>query len=170
MTDTIQDKKVVSLAYTLTVDGEVVEQWAADDPFEYLHGAENVVPGLEAALNGKAVGDKLTVTVPPAEGYGEYDADDFDEFSKEDLGDAEIGMAVVLEDEDGYLFEGFISEINDNTVKVDFNPPLAGKTLEYAVEVLAVRDADEDELAHGHVHGAGWEDDEDMDWDDEDEE
>lgn len=170
MTDTIQKDKVVSLAYTLTVDGEVVEQWEAADPFEYLHGADNVVPGLEAALQGKQVGDKLTVSVPPAEGFGEYDADDYDEFSKEDIGDAELGMAVVLEDEDGYLFEGVITEIKGDTVKIDFNPPLAGKTLDYSIEVLSIRDADEDELAHGHVHSAGWEDDEDFDWDEDDEE
>jgi FKBP-type peptidyl-prolyl cis-trans isomerase SlyD len=169
MTDTIQKDKVVSLAYTLTVDGEAVEQWDAEDPFEYLHGAENVVPGLEAALQGKAVGDKLSVTLSPTEGYGEYDPEDFDTFDKDELGDAEVGMAVMLEDEDGYLFEGFITEITDGKVKVDFNPPLAGKTLNYEVEVLAIRDADADELAHGHVHGAGWEDDEDF-WDDEDEE
>jgi len=170
MTDTIQSEKVVSLAYTLTVDGEVVEQWETADPFEYLHGADNIVPGLEAALQGKAVGDKLTVSVPPAEGYGEYDADDYDEFGKDDIGDAELGMAVVLEDEEGYLFEGIITEIIGDQVKVDFNPPFAGKTLEYVVEILGIRAAEEDELTHGHVHGAGWEDDEEMDWEDGDDE
>lgn len=164
MSDTIQNDKVVSLALTLHVDGELVEEYTAEDPFEYLHGAENVVPGLEAALQGRKAGDKLTVTVPPAEGFGDYDAEDFETFEKSEIGDAEIGMAVVLEDEDGYLFEGVITEIVGETVKVDFNPLLAGKTLNYQAEVLAVRDADEEELEHGHVHGA------DMEWEEDDEE
>ncbi|MCU0476282.1 MAG: peptidylprolyl isomerase [Anaerolineae bacterium] len=166
MTDTIQKDKVVSLAYTLIVDGEVYEEWDAEDPFEYLHGAENVVPGLEAALQGRVAGDKLTVTVPPADGYGDYDAEDFQEFEKSELPDAEVGMPVMLEDEEGYLFEGLISEISGGKVKVDFNPPLAGKTLTYEVEVLAIRDADEEELAHGHAHGMAWSDE---DWDDDEE-
>jgi FKBP-type peptidyl-prolyl cis-trans isomerase SlyD len=162
--DTIQNDKVVSLALTLHVDGELVEQYDAQDPFEYLHGAENVVPGLEAALQGRKAGDKLTVTVPAAEGFGEYDPEDFETFAKDEIGDAEVGMAVVLEDEDGYLFEGMITEIVGDTVKVDFNPTLAGKTLNYQIEVLAVRDADEEELEHGHAHGA------ETDWEEEDEE
>lgn len=163
MSDTISNEKVVSLALTLTVDGEVIEEYTADNPFDYLHGAENVVPGLEAALSGRKVGDKLTVTVPPAEGFGEYDPEDFEVFDQDELEGAELGAGVMLEDEDGYLFEGIITEINDGEVKVDFNPPLAGKTLNYQVEVLAVRDADAEELEHGHVHGA----DIDEDWEDE---
>lgn len=164
MSDSIQNDKVVSLALTLHVDGELVEEYNAEDPFEYLHGAENVVPGLEAALQGRQAGDKLAVTVPAAEGFGDYDADDFETFSKEEVGDAEIGMAVVLEDEDGYLFEGTITEIEGDTVKVDFNPTLAGKTLNYQIEVLSIRDAEEEELEHGHVHG------DDTDWEEEDDE
>lgn len=168
MSDTIGSEKVVSLALTLTVDGEVVEEYSAEEPFDYLHGAENVVPGLEAALDGRKVGDKLTVTVPPAEGFGEYDPEDFEIFDEDDLEGAELGAAVVLEDEDGYLFEGIITEINDGEIKVDFNPMWAGKTLNYQVEVLGVRDADAEELEHGHPHGADvdeYEDDED--WEDE---
>ncbi|MBK8137871.1 MAG: peptidylprolyl isomerase [Chloroflexi bacterium] len=164
MSDTIQKDKVVGLALTLNVDDELVEEYTAEDPFEYLHGAENIVTGLEAALQGHKVGDKLTVTVPPAEGFGDYDAEDFETFEKSEIGDAEIGMAVVLEDEDGYLFEGVITEIVGDTVKVDFNPLLAGKTLNYQVEVLTIRDAEEDELEHGHVHG------DDSDWEEDDEE
>ena len=85
------------------------------------------------------------------------------------MGDAEIGMAVVLEDEDGYLFEGVITEIEGDNVKVDFNPVLAGKTLNYQVEVLSIRDAEAEELEHGHVHGddMDWEEDEDYEEDEE---
>ncbi len=153
--DTIQDGVVVSMAYVLTVDGEEVSRAGADDPLEYLHGAENIVPGLEEALEGKRVGEKLRVTVPPENAYGEYDEDDVDEFDLEEIPGAknlEPGMVVEVEDEDGYIYVGTVQEVGDDTVLVDFNPPLAGKTLTFDVEVLGLREANEDELEHGHPH------------------
>jgi FKBP-type peptidyl-prolyl cis-trans isomerase SlyD len=153
--DTIRDGVVVSMAYVLTVDGEEVSRAGADDPLEYLHGAENVVPGLEAALEGKQAGEKLHVTVPPEDAYGEYDEDDVDEFDLDEIPGAENlepGMVVEVEDEDGYIYVGTVQEVNEDTVLVDFNPPLAGKTLMFDVEVLSLREANEDELEHGHPH------------------
>lgn len=153
--DTIRDGVVVSMAYVLTVDGEEVSRAGADDPLEYLHGAENVVPGLEAALEGKHAGEKLHVTVPPEDAYGEYDEDDVDEFDLDEIPGAENlepGMVVEVEDEDGYIYVGTVQEVSEDTVLVDFNPPLAGKTLTFDVEVLSLREANEDELEHGHPH------------------
>lgn len=153
--DTIRDGVVVSMAYTLTVDGDEVSRADANDPLEYLHGAENIVPGLEAALEGKRPGDKLRVTVPPEDAYGEYDEEDIDEFDLEEIPGAENlepGMVVEVEDEDGYIYVGTVQEVTEDTVLVDFNPPLAGKTLTFDVEVLGVREANEDELEHGHPH------------------
>lgn len=153
--DKVQDGVVVSMAYVLTVDGEEVSRASADDPLEYLHGAENVVPGLEAALDGKRVGEKLHVTVPPEDAYGEYDEEDVDEFDLDEIPGAENlepGMVVEVEDEDGYIYVGTVQEVNEETVLVDFNPPLAGKTLTFDVEVLGLREANEDELDHGHPH------------------
>ena len=153
--DKVQDGVVVSMAYVLTVDGEEVSRASADDPLEYLHGAENVVPGLEAALEGKRVGEKLHVTVPPEDAYGEYDEEDVDEFDLDEIPGAENlepGMVVEVEDEDGYIYVGTVQEVNEETVLVDFNPPLAGKTLTFDVEVLGLREANEDELDHGHPH------------------
>ncbi|HEX2908263.1 MAG TPA: peptidylprolyl isomerase, partial [Phototrophicaceae bacterium] len=127
----------------------------ANEPLEYLHGAENNVPGLEAALAGKQVGDKLTVTVPPEEAYGDYDEDDVDEFDLDEIPGAENlepGMVVEVEDDDGYVYVGVVQEIDEDIVVVDFNPPLAGKTLTFAVEVLGLRAADETEIEHGHPH------------------
>src|SRR5690606_16527032 len=72
----ITDGMVVSLAYVLTVDGVEVSRTDADDPLEYLHGAENIIPGLEAALTGKQVGDKINVTLAPEDAYGDYDQDE----------------------------------------------------------------------------------------------
>jgi FKBP-type peptidyl-prolyl cis-trans isomerase SlyD len=167
---TIQDGIVVTVAYSLTVDGEVVEEALADDPFEYLHGAMNIVPGLEAALTGKTPGEKITVVVQPADGYGEYDDESLDEVAKADIPDAdelEEGMIVMLEDEDGDMFEATITEIKADSVILDFNDPLAGKVLNYEVEVLEVRNATEQEVAQGFPESYMLDDDDDHDHDDE---
>jgi FKBP-type peptidyl-prolyl cis-trans isomerase SlyD len=168
--EAIADGMVVSLAYTLEVDGEVIAETEVGDPMEYLHGAENIVPGLEAALTGKHVGDKLSVTLAPDDAYGEYDPEDIDEIDRSDLEhltDLEIGMAIEVQDEEGDIYVAFIREIGADKITLDFNPPLAGKTLTYNVEVLDLRPATEEEIQHGHVHGMDWlEDDEDWDEDD----
>lgn len=151
----IENNVVVSLAYTLTVEGEEVGRADASEPLEYLHGAENIVPGLEAALDGKKIGDKLSVTVPPEDAYGYYDEDEVDEFDLEEIPGAENlenGMVVEVEDEDGFVYVGSVVEVTEESVVVDFNPPLAGKTLTFDVEVLALREASAEELDHGHPH------------------
>lgn len=153
--DKITDGIVVSMAYVLTVDGEEVGRADANEPLEYLHGAENIVPGLEAALEGKTVGTKLSVTLPPEEAYGDYDDDEIDEFDLEDIpggANLEEGMIVEVEDDDGFVYVGTVMEITEDTIVVDFNPPLAGKTLTFDVEVLGLRQAEKEELEHGHPH------------------
>lgn len=155
--DTITDGVVVSLVYVLTVDGEEVERVDMDEPLEYLHGAGNIVPGLEELLEGKRVGDRLHATLPPELAYGDYDPEDVDEFERELLSidtELEEGLEVEVEDEDGYTYVATVTNLTDDMVTLDFNPPLAGKTLTYDVEVVALREATEDEQAHGHVHYA----------------
>lgn len=155
-TDTIQNDLVISLAYTLTVDGDVVESADSETPLEYLHGYENIVPGLEKLLTGKKVGYKLTTTIEPKDGYGEYNEDEIEEIAREDIPDAEDlepGMIILLEDEEGYLLEAVIQKITDTSVFLDFNDPLAGKTLNYQIEVLDIREATEEELAQGFPEG-----------------
>lgn len=171
----IVDGKVVSLDYTLTVDGEEIARTEPGDPMEYLHGVGEILPGLEEALAGKTVGDSFTITLAPEDAYGDYDDEDIEEVDLNDVPNAEeleIGMVVEVEDEDGYSYTAQVAEITDGTVILDFNPPLAGKTLTYAVKVLEIRDATAEELEHGHAHGE-FDDEEDGDWDgyeDEDEE
>lgn len=171
MPDKIDNGVVVSLQYTLVVDGEEIDSADSQNPLEYLHGAQNIVPGLEQALAGKAVGDRVQVTLPPEAGYGEYSEEEIDEFGKDELPDSsqlEAGMFIEVEDEEGYVYEGVIQEITEDAVIVDFNHPLAGKTLNFDVTVLSLRQADDEEIAHGHPHSmAGYFEDED-DWDDED--
>jgi len=151
----ITDGKVVSMTYVLTVDGEEVGRADTNEPLEYLHGAENIVPGLEAALEGKTVGDQVHVTVPPEDAYGDYDDDEIDEFDLDEIPggeNLEEGMIVEVEDEDGFVYIGTVMEVVDSSVVVDFNPPLAGKTLTFDVQVLSIREAEADELDHGHPH------------------
>lgn len=163
MSNTVQDNMVVTFGYILTAEGQEIERATADDPAEYLHGAENIIPGLEEALAGKHVGDKFSITLQPEDAYGEYDEEDLDEIERDDIPDGaelEVGMVLILEDDNNNMFEASVKEINADTVVLDFNPPLAGKTITYDIEIFDIREADEDELEHGHVHGAEeWDDD-----------
>lgn len=149
---TLKQDMVGTIAYTLTVEGSVVEVIETDDAVEYLHGADNLVPGLEAALEGKKAGDKFEVTIAPIDGYGEYDDDEIEEMDIsefEDFGEIKPGMEIELMDEDGDVFEATVLEVTGSTVRLDFNSPLAGKTLHYSVEVVDVRDATDEELDMG---------------------
>lgn len=169
-TQRVASGMVVSIAYVLTVDHEQVASADASEPLEYLHGAQEILPGLEEALEGRRIGDKFSVTLPPDKAYGDYDEENIEELDREDMPDTdefEVGMVVDVEDEDGYNYLAYIKEITGDTIVLDFNPPLAGKTLSYDVEVLAVRPASDDEVAHGHAHGPHSHDD---DFDDEDDE
>lgn len=161
--DRIQDGVVVSLNYVLTVDGEEIARTEPGEPMDYLHGAENIVPGLEAALTGHQMGDRVSVTLTPDEAYGEYDEDNIEELDREDVPQAdelENGMVIEVEDEEGDVYLAFVREVTADTVVLDYNPPLAGKTLTYDVEIVGLREAEEHELAHGHVHGMDEFDDE----------
>jgi FKBP-type peptidyl-prolyl cis-trans isomerase SlyD len=165
--DRIEDGVVVSLAYVLTVDGQEIARTDEGESMDYLHGAENIVPGLEKALTGKQVGDKLQVTLPPEDAYGDYDEENVEELDREDVPQAdslEKGMVIEVEDEEGFVYLAFVREVTDDMVVLDYNPPLAGKTLTYEVEVLGLREADEEELAHGHAHGMDDEYDDDEDF------
>lgn len=183
MPETIQDNVVVALAYTLKLEnGEIVDEADADDPLEYLHGANNIVPGLERALTGMRVGESKHVQVAPADGYGDYDPEDVEVVPRHQFPSdvpLEVGMAVTFTDDDENYVDAVISAVNAESVTLDYNHPLAGKTLYFDVEVLDIREATPEEIEHGHVHGAffdfadfeedDFEDDEDFDdFDDED--
>jgi len=152
MADSLMNDKVGSIAYQLIVDDVVVDEVPAEQPIEYLHGYDNLVPGLEQALEGKGAGDEFEVTLQPEDGFGEYDEDDRDEVSIEDFAGfdtIEAGMEVELIDELGDFFEAVIHEVREDTVILDFNPPFAGKVLTYRVIVGGVREATEEELQMG---------------------
>jgi FKBP-type peptidyl-prolyl cis-trans isomerase SlyD len=174
MTEIVKDGMVVSIAYTLRLaSGELVDASPADEPLEYLHGAENIVPGLERELTGLQLGAKKDVVVSPEDGYGDYDPEFVEVVDRADLPKdlpIQLGMTIAVTDDEGYIDEAIVREISKTSVTLDFNHPLAGQKLFFEVEVVAVREASEDEMAHGHPHSLELdEDDEFFDEDFEDE-
>ena len=154
----ITNNKVVQMHYKLTDDqGNVIDSSVGREPLSYLQGAGNIIPGLEKQMEGKSAGDKFKAVVEPAEGYGEYDESLMQVVPKSGFqGDMEpeVGMQVQVGTQQGTTIAS-IAKIDGEEVTLDMNHPLAGMRLNFDVEVVDVRDATEEELAHGHVHGPG---------------
>ena len=152
----IESSKVVTLNYTLTDnDGNIIDK-SDDGTFAYLHGANNIIPGLENALTGKTIGDELTVSVEPGEAYGERDATKTQQVGKDMFPQdtpVEAGMQFHAQGPNDEVIVVTVTEVDNDTVTVDGNHPLAGISLNFAVEIINVRDASKEELEHGHVHG-----------------
>ena len=153
MVDHIAKDAVIGIDYRLTVaDGTEVDTTADRGPMEYLHGHQNIIPGLEKKLEGHEVGDALDVTVGPEHGYGKHDPERVIEVNKEQLGfEAEVGSVVSAKLPDGREQHLLIAEIEDDTVTLDGNHPLAGQTLRFEVSVASIREATEEEIANGSV-------------------
>jgi FKBP-type peptidyl-prolyl cis-trans isomerase SlyD len=153
----ISQDQVVSIHYTLRDDaGEVIDRSADGEPLSYLHGHGNLVPGLERELTGRKSGDRLQVRIAPAEAYGEYDRELVQRVPRRALkgiADLRVGMRLQAQTPDGPRAVT-VTQLNGDMVTLDGNHPLAGKSLNFEVEVAGVRAATEEELAHGHVHGA----------------
>jgi len=161
---------VVSIEYTLEVDGEVVDYSDKEEPLEYIQGHDQIIPGPQSALAGMAVGDSKNVSVTATDAYGEVDAEAVIEVARTDFPEEvpmEIGTQVQVRNMDGHVLDARIAKIEGDQVTLDFNHPLAGKDLLFKVTILALRNATEEELEHGHVHGMmGEEFDEDFEDDD----
>jgi len=155
----IKDNSAVSFHYSLADDeGQQLDSSAGKEPLAYLHGAGNIIPGLENALTGKAVGDSMTVAVSAAEGYGEVQQEliqDVPRTSFQGIEQIEVGMQFEAQTGQGGTVPVTVTAVTDETVTVDGNHPLAGKNLNFDVSIEAVRDATAEELEHGHVHGPG---------------
>jgi FKBP-type peptidyl-prolyl cis-trans isomerase SlyD len=155
----IKKGKVVSLCYMLKNDkGEELDRADKAEPFTYLHGASQIVPGLESAIEKLKPGDKKKVTVSAEEGYGEIDPNLRLSIERSVFPtDMPLKPGVQFEaslGEEGGEAVFTIQSVEGDKVHVDGNHPLAGQTLHFEIEVLAVRDATKEELSHGHVHGA----------------
>jgi FKBP-type peptidyl-prolyl cis-trans isomerase SlyD len=157
VSDIVQDGMIVQFHYTLKNDtGELIDSSTGGDPLSYLHGASNIVPGLERQLAGKAVGDKLDATVPPNEGYGKRQGDGPQAVPRDAFPEefpVAAGMQFVAQSPEGERFPLWITSVEDDQVYVDRNHPLAGETLHFDVEITGIREATEQEQAHGHPHG-----------------
>ena len=153
----ITTDKATTINYTLNdSDGKLIDE-NKDARFIYLHGHGNIVPGLESALEGRAKGETFDLVIEPADAYGEYNPAITQVIDREAFGgeEIEVGMQFNAEGDDGHPVLITISEINGDKITIDGNPPLAGVTLHYNVEVMDVRDATEEELEHGHIHAHG---------------
>jgi FKBP-type peptidyl-prolyl cis-trans isomerase SlyD len=146
---------VVSMHYTLTDDsGAVIDSSLGGEPLAYLHGHGNIIPGLEKALEGVTVGHKAKVTVAPAEGYGEHDPSAVFDAPREHFPpDLELkpGVRVTADGPQGPISLVIVA-VNDTSCTLDANHPLAGKTLFFDVEIMKIRPATQEEIAHGHTH------------------
>jgi FKBP-type peptidyl-prolyl cis-trans isomerase SlyD len=150
--------RVVLIHYTLKGDdGAVLDSSAGGEPLAYIHGHGNLVAGLEQALDGKRDGDKVVVSVTPADGYGVHDAALIQRVPKRSLqgaGQIKKGMQFQRQTPEGMRLFTVTALVGD-MVTLDGNHPLADKTLNFDVDVVTVREATAEELEHGHVHGAG---------------
>lgn len=154
----IAKNAVAALEYTLKNDGgEVLDTSDGRGPLNYLHGAENLIPGLEAELEGKGAGDELSVRIAPTDAYGERDEEMLQTVSRDvmpDDAEIEVGMQLQAESEGGVHIVTVIGVEGDD-IHLDGNHPLAGVALNFDVKVVEVREATAEELEHGHVHGEG---------------
>lgn len=154
----IAKHKVVAIDYTLTgPDGAVLDSSDGREPLAYLHGAGNIIAGLETELEGKTKGDSLDVTVAPADGYGERNEALIQQVPRsmfEGVDKIEPGMRFNAMSDAGPRAV-VVAAVDDDGITIDGNHPLAGMELRFAGTVMDVREATEEELEHGHVHGAG---------------
>jgi FKBP-type peptidyl-prolyl cis-trans isomerase SlyD len=156
----IQEKRVAVITYTLKGDdGNVIQEATHENPFAFIHGIGQVLPAFDTALIGKLVGDSYSFQLTAEEGYGTYDDTRVEELDAAIFADAPaeyivVGATLPMEF-NGHTVFGTITEIKPQVVVMDFNHPLAGKNLHFSGEVLEVRAATAEELAHGHVHGPG---------------
>jgi len=156
--DTVEDGVVVSMEYTLHVDGELLDSSDGQGPLQFLVGYGNIIPGLEEEMRGMKIGDSKDVVVEPKNGYGEFDSEAFMKVPRADFPKdmpMEVDTELTVRDEEGNSRYARVDSIEDDNVTLNFNHPLAGDELRFHVKVVALRDPTEEELEHGHVHEEG---------------
>jgi len=153
------DNKVVSLAYELRLgDEQKVSESTQEEPLEFIQGAKQIIPGLERELYGMAVGDEKAVVIAPGDAYGERDDEEVVAVPRDTFPaslDLVEGNPISLRDrQSGESYTAIVQEIGNEEVILDFNHPLAGKTLHFHVKIIGLRDPTDEEVAHGHVHSS----------------
>jgi FKBP-type peptidyl-prolyl cis-trans isomerase SlyD len=156
--DIVEDGVVVSMEYTLHVDGELLDSSEGQGPLQFLVGYGNIISGLEEEMRGMKIGDSKDVVVQPKDGYGEFNEDAFMEVPRKDFPKdmpLEVDAELTVRDDAGNARYARIDSVEDETVTLNFNHPLAGDELHFHVKVVDLREPNEEELEHGHVHEAG---------------
>lgn len=156
--DTVEDGVVVSMEYTLHVDGELLDSSEGQGPLQFLVGYGNIISGLEEEMRGMKIGDSKDVVVQPKDGYGEFDENAFMQVPRKDFPKdmpVEVDAELTVRDDEGNARYARIDSVEDDTVTLNFNHPLAGDELHFHVKVVALREPNTEELEHGHVHEAG---------------
>jgi FKBP-type peptidyl-prolyl cis-trans isomerase SlyD len=151
----VTDDVVVSMEYTLKVDGDVLDSTEGGEPLDFLQGHQNIIPGLEKELYGLSEGETKDVKVIAAEAYGEFDADALMDVPRSEFPSTiplETGTELQVKDKDGEVRYATITEVGAEKVQLDFNHPLAGKELNFEIKVVSLRSPTTEELSHGHVH------------------
>lgn len=162
----IEQNAVVTVSYNLETSESgqekvFLEKTSAETPFVFLFGNGGLIQGFETQIAGMSAGDKFAFDIDPANGYGTFDLNAIVPVPKEafngpdgtiDLSVIQVGKMLPMMDNEGHHLQGKVLEITDSAVKMDFNHPLAGKNLHFSGEVISIRQATEDEIAHGHVH------------------
>ncbi len=153
----LAENKVFTINYTVKdKEGNVLDTTNKDKPYSFLSGQNQILPELENKIGEMIIGSKKKIVLPPEQGYGEYDEKAVREVKRSDFPeDVELkeGMRFVADTGDGRQLPFIITNIEESEIKIDFNHPYAGKTLEFNVELMNVRDASDEELIHGHAHG-----------------
>jgi FKBP-type peptidyl-prolyl cis-trans isomerase SlyD len=152
---TVEDGQVVTLEYTLRIDGEIMGTTEGGEPIKFIQGAGNIIPGLESELYGMEVGQSKEVHIDPEEGYGLVDEDAYVEVSREQFPPnmtVKVGVPIQVQDQNGNPMQAVIDQVGDESVRLNFNHPLAGKELDFSVLVAGVREATDEEMEHQHVH------------------
>ena len=156
--DSVQNDVVVSMEYTLRVDNEVIDSSVGQEPLEFLAGHGNIISGLEREMIGMKVGDSKDVTVTPVDGYGEYDEEAYLDVPRNEFPNdmpVEEGLELTVRDDSGQARYARVDSIEGETVRLNFNHPLAGDELHFNVKVVGLREPTAEERDHGHVHQGG---------------
>jgi FKBP-type peptidyl-prolyl cis-trans isomerase SlyD len=156
--DSVQNDMVVSMEYTLQVENEEIDSSKGQDPLQFLVGHGNIISGLEREMMGMKVGESKDVVIQPADAYGEFDDEAYMDVPRGDFPQdlpIEEGTELTVRDESGQSRYARIDAIDGDTVRLNFNHPLAGDELHFNVKVVGLREPTSEEMEHGHVHQDG---------------
>jgi FKBP-type peptidyl-prolyl cis-trans isomerase SlyD len=152
----IEENKVVTMNYTLKDTQGNVIQSTDKEPFQFLSGNQQILPILEKEISSMIIGSKKNVKIPASDAYGEYNEQAIQQVDKNNFPkdvDLQVGMEFVANSPEGQQMPFVVKDVKPEEVVIDFNHPLAGKDLEFDVELVDIRDATVEELQHGHAHG-----------------